>query len=208
MERKGNILEKAIFNKFFDSTFQSLVVLANPKSVLNVRYANKNIKKQVIRADQLNRYIKDKLTKSKESPHNDKNLEAEAKAILSMHQKKEFDYSKYVMADTESPVEKPERKVESTTETKKAPKSKTKMTTKASRKASKSDLEEKLKAFRLQKSREEKIKPYYVFNNKHMEDLISKNPKDKEGLMKVAGFGPKKVEKYGEEILGILKTCA
>ncbi|NBG88134.1 HRDC domain-containing protein [Isachenkonia alkalipeptolytica] len=212
MERKGNILEKAIFNKFFDTTFQSLVVLANPKSVLNVRYANKDIKKQVIRADQLNRYIKDKLAKSKEAPHNDKNLEQEAKAILSMHQKKEFDYSKYVMAAAKTPAEKPERKVESTPATKEVAKpnevskGKGKAVTKTFNKDSRTEIEEKLKAFRLQKSREEKIKPYYVFNNKQMEDLISKNPKDKKALLKVDGFGPKKVEKYGKEILGILIT--
>ena len=37
-----------------------------------------------------------------------------------------------------------------------------------------------------------------------MDDLIDKYPKSKEALVKVSGFGEKKAEKYGEEILSIL----
>ena len=62
-----------------------------------------------------------------------------------------------------------------------------------------------LKAFRLERSRQEKVKPYFIFNDAQMTDLIEKNPKDKEGLCQVSGFGPVKAEKYGEEILRILK---
>ena len=61
-----------------------------------------------------------------------------------------------------------------------------------------------LKAYRLGKSREENIKAFYIYNNKQMEDLIHKMPKDKRELLEVSGFDKAKCEKYGDEILGII----
>ena len=58
LAEKGNILTKAIFEKNFYENYRSVVVLANPKTVLNDRFAPKEIKKQVIRADQLIEYIR------------------------------------------------------------------------------------------------------------------------------------------------------
>ena len=70
---------------------------------------------------------------------------------------------------------------------------------------SKEKLRAELKAFRLKRSRQENIKPYFIFNDAQMEDLINKNPGSKEELCQVSGFGPVKAEKYGDEILAILK---
>lgn len=50
---KGNFLTKALFEKYFDENYRSIVVLANPKTVLYDRYTKKEIRQQVIRADQL-----------------------------------------------------------------------------------------------------------------------------------------------------------
>jgi len=61
-----------------------------------------------------------------------------------------------------------------------------------------------LKEYRLKTSRVEGIKPYMVFSNAEMETLIKANPKSKNELHNVKGFGDKKVEKYGEEILKII----
>jgi superfamily II DNA helicase RecQ len=55
-----------------------------------------------------------------------------------------------------------------------------------------SDVCKELKAYRLRKCREENTKPYFIFNDKQMEDLISKNPKAIDDLMKVSGFGEAK----------------
>ena len=48
------------------------------------------------------------------------------------------------------------------------------------------------------------VKPYFIYNNNQLVDLISRMPRDKEELKKVAGFGEVKVEKYGEDIIGIV----
>ena len=41
-----------------------------------------------------------------------------------------------------------------------------------------------------------------------MKDLIEKNPKNEEELLKVSGFGKVKVEKYGKDILKILSDVS
>nr|WP_278184589.1 NERD domain-containing protein [Desulfofarcimen acetoxidans] len=71
-------------------------------------------------------------------------------------------------------------------------------------KNSREQLAQELKEFRLLKSREEKIAAYMIYSNEEMENLISAYPTNKEELLKVKGFGLKKVEKYGEHILKIL----
>ncbi len=68
---------------------------------------------------------------------------------------------------------------------------------------SKEQLVKELKEFRLLKSREEKIAAYLIYNNKEMEDLIVAHPTTNEDLLRVKGFGMKKVEKYGKEIIAI-----
>ena len=37
-----------------------------------------------------------------------------------------------------------------------------------------------------------------------MNDLLDKNPRDRQEMLQVSGFGPVKVEKYGDIILQIL----
>lgn len=55
-----NFLSKMLVQAGTDIYFTTLVVLANPKTVVNDRYAKKEIKSQVIRADQLIKVIKEK----------------------------------------------------------------------------------------------------------------------------------------------------
>ncbi|WP_312876240.1 NERD domain-containing protein [Paenibacillus alginolyticus] len=64
-------------------------------------------------------------------------------------------------------------------------------------------LREELTTYRLQTSREEQIKAYYIFNNAEMEELIAKYPKTEKDLLEVKGFGKAKMEKYGNSILSI-----
>lgn len=58
VDERGNIFTKALMGKTFYDDWRSVVVLANPKTYLNSKYAKKEIKEQVIRADQLINYIR------------------------------------------------------------------------------------------------------------------------------------------------------
>lgn len=67
----------------------------------------------------------------------------------------------------------------------------------------KEQLTKELKDFRLLKAREEKLAAYFIYNNEEMDRLITAYPTTSEELLKVKGFGLKKAEKYGKEILAI-----
>ena len=62
----------------------------------------------------------------------------------------------------------------------------------------------KIKKFRLETAKKEQIKPFMVFKDDQIEELINVKPKNKEQLLKVKGFGEIKAQKYGEEIINII----
>ncbi len=62
-----NTLMRVIKNHSFNTYYKGMVVLANPKTVVNDTYAKKEIKQQVIRADQLIKYIKETESTGKDS---------------------------------------------------------------------------------------------------------------------------------------------
>ena len=88
----SNFIIKAIQNYNFNSIFQGVVVLANPKTVINDRWAKKEDKEKVIRADQLIKYIKDVNEKSKEFSLSIKELEEIGRRYLEMNNEERPDY--------------------------------------------------------------------------------------------------------------------
>lgn len=186
---KTNFISKMMFEKYFDESYKSVVVLANPKTCLNAKYAKKEIKDQVIRADQLISYIKEMDAKEKDVNMSIDEMQKLATFYLDLNQAERSDYSKKY----EDMLE----RVNDSTETKgdhRADKQRIK----------KDDAIERLKNFRLEESRKEKIKPYFIFNNEQMNNLIEKAPRTKDELMEISGFGAVKTEKYGEAILKCL----
>ena len=178
-ESKGNFLLKMAFEKNFDANYKSIVVLANPKTYLNAKYAKKEVKQQVIRADQLVSYIKETNGSAKTESMSEKAMLELANFYLGKHVQEHSDYARRYeeMIAQNEPASKPNE----------------------------AELVQKLKEFRLQQSRKENIKAYYIFYDAQMQDLIAKNPQNKEELQTVAGFGKVKAEKYGDAILALLK---
>ena len=66
-DSQKNIIMTALSNYGFADYFKSLVVLANPKTVLNDKFAKKEVKSQVYRADQLVNVIK-KINQESKNP--------------------------------------------------------------------------------------------------------------------------------------------
>mmetsp|Transcript_19342 Transcript_19342/g.41765 ORF Transcript_19342/g.41765 Transcript_19342/m.41765 type:complete len:230 (+) Transcript_19342:92-781(+) len=68
------------------------------------------------------------------------------------------------------------------------------------------DLREKLRQLRLGFARKlEYDKVYFVFNNKTLDDIVAKMPKDLRELQKCIGMGPKRCKQYGVPILQTIK---
>lgn len=176
--KEKNFFTKMLFENNFENAYKSLVVLANPKTYLNAKYAKKDVKNKIVRADQLVAKIKEIDGMSKEIDYKEEDMKNLAEFFLAANGEKHSDYArKYEEMINE--IEKGIPDVENLTIA--------------------------LKKFRLDQSRAEGIKPYYIFNDAQMKDLIEKNPSTKEQLLEISGFGKVKVEKYGDEILEILK---
>ena len=86
-----NFASKLLFEKYFDTYNKSIVVLANPKTVVNDRFAKKEIKAQIIRCDQLVSYLKNLKSDSKSSK---KEMRELGEKILSMNIENRKDYLK------------------------------------------------------------------------------------------------------------------
>lgn len=104
---KSNILTKALFEKNFYNNYRSIVVLANPKTVLNAKYAKKEVKDQVIRADQLSAYIRKTDADPKAVEFSEKEMESLARFFLDIHKPREIDYTEKFRSPVDIPSETP-----------------------------------------------------------------------------------------------------
>ncbi len=87
-----NFLMRAFKNATFSDFFKGIVVLANPKTVINDRYAKKEVKEKVIRADQLINFIKKTEKLSKEMSSSVKTMREIGEKYLTMNQEERPDY--------------------------------------------------------------------------------------------------------------------
>jgi hypothetical protein len=190
LDRQGNFLFKAMTDRYFDDWYKSIVVLANPKTVLNTRYAKREIKDQIIRCDQLVGYIKKLNKESKEAPSSDKALYAQAERFLNLHTPNTKDYTeKYRAAIEKVNVAVTAETVETTEEPF----------------LEDTPIYKALRQYRYEKSREENVKPYFLYNNAQLEELIKRMPRSLDELKEISGFGDVKCQKYGADILSIIE---
>ena len=102
-----NLLTGMIVRKSFHSFNRSLVVLANPKTVLNDRYAKKEVKEKVIRADQLITTIKKIVAESRLPSSSKKEMKEIAESFLKRNQENRKNYiEKYEELTKEIELEK------------------------------------------------------------------------------------------------------
>ena len=202
LKEKTNFLSRVIFEKNFESIYKSLIVLANPKTCLNAKYAKKEVKSQVIRVDQLIASIKEIDSASKDGDFSADVMKETAEIFLNANVKNHSDYAKKYeellqeVKDNEETLDTDLRHGTGEDEGKAA----------EEKILDAEALTQALKKFRLEYSRAEGVKPYYIFNDAQMMDLIAKKPKTKEKLLQISGFGKVKVEKYGSHILKILNS--
>lgn len=200
-ENRSNIILKLITEKFFEDFHKPIIVLANPKTILNVKYAKKEVRDQVIKADQLVGYIKEKCKQSKEAEKSDAELMKWAQFYLDISKEIDTDYlgkyNRYLLM--------PEEQSSQETSNAKDINALEYVNSNQPNAIEEMPIYKELREFRLMKSREEGIKPYYIFNNNQLEDIISKRPISLDNLKNVSGFGQAKVDKYGEDIIFIVK---
>ncbi len=66
------------------------------------------------------------------------------------------------------------------------------------------ELLDKLKAWRLKRASSDKVAAYMIAHNASLEAVATAMPTTKQQLLGISGFGPKKVDNYGDDILKIV----
>lgn len=196
-ERHVKILRELLVKAGIIKTFpiKSVVVVANPKTIVMKQKAPKEIQNHIYKYDQLIGMIKKELDdKTNERDMLEKFVYGVADFLI-QHDKPltTINYqAKYSLTDED--VKKEQGLNSASVRTSEC----------VTEKNVNADIYEELKKYRLDSARKEGIRAYMVFNNEELNALIERNPKTKEELLQVKGFGNKKVDKYGESILRIL----
>ena len=63
---------------------------------------------------------------------------------------------------------------------------------------------ERLRTWRLERSQEDGVPAYVVLHDATLRELAATQPRSQDELAAVKGFGPVKVERYGDELLELL----
>lgn len=199
VDNKNNFITRFIADRYFENYNKSIVVLANPKTILNAKFAKKETKEKVIRADQLVKYIKDIYENSKEPVDSDENMLIWAQSYMALHKDAEKDYTKkYAQYKIDT------NEVEKLTTDDFMEEVDKVNSVDTALNVEESDIFKELKLYRLNKSREVNIKPYFIYNDNQLKNLIAVMPRSKDELYTVSGFGEVKVNKYGDDILKII----
>ena len=172
----------------------SLVVMANPKTIIKKSKCPAEIEKTLIKYDQLKATL-EKYQNDKANQYDlaEKDMYSIAELLTKLNKPVDMNFEAKYQLVAESPqIEVVDKVVAETV--------------RIESRRDDSLLRAELAAYRLKKSREENVKAYYIYNNNEMEEMIEKCPRTEEELLKVKGFGKIKVEKYGKEILNIFEV--
>lgn len=184
----------------------SAVIIANPKAIINRSKAPYAIKNEIYKHDQITTMLKKRISKcNKDGKILESHMINIANFILESNKEITFDYNaKYGLTDEDfKEVVELENQEEILEEVKEEALVEEAVENKEEE-SKDSILYEELRKYRYGKAKEEGNKPYFIFNNTTLDDLVSKKPTTKEELIKIQGFGQVKVEKYGEDILEVI----
>ncbi|MCD2345855.1 NERD domain-containing protein [Clostridium guangxiense] len=175
------------------SLIKQLVVIANPKTIINSRSAKKEIKEHIIKHDQLINKMKELAYANKDGYwFTEEKMYSIANTLLKYNSTYAFDYKKKYgnLFDNDEKFQLSNKDITYEEPMEKTP------------------LYKELRKYRLDKSREENVKPYFLYSNLQLEALVKAKPKNVEELRKINGFGNVKCERYGRDIVEIVnKNC-
>lgn len=185
MSRNNNLFDKLFRRNHLDTWNKPLVVMANSKNVLNMKYAPKDYKYKVIKSDTLVEYLQKDLKRcDKDCLLNKDQMFSIANSIME-------NYNKVI---NENYIAKYEKLI---SDEQRIPINNLNLD---------DAIKEKLIAFRKAKSKEKNIPAYYIFTNDELEKLLELMPKTKEELAKANVLTDVKVKLHGDEIIKILNS--
>ena len=67
------------------------------------------------------------------------------------------------------------------------------------------ELWQRLRAWRLEQARSQGVPPYFILHKATLRRIAARRPADLDELASIKGIGPSKLEKYGQEVLSVVK---
>ena len=176
LSRNNKLINKLQY-KNFDSWCKYLVVMTNPKNILNVKYAPKELKNIVIRSDNLVKYLEnDIIKKDKSLLSNEKEMLENAEGFMknyNINEKKDYEKE---------------------------------FRTKFLNYSNNDILKNRLIEYRKTISKSKNIPAYYVFNNNELDKLLEYKPKNFNELKNLNILTDIKLKLYGDDIIRIVNS--
>lgn len=169
----ARLLYKLNFEKNFNSFHDYIVVMANPKTIINDKYAPREIKERLVKADQIIECLK-RLESKREPFRFEKDIKKVADVYIESNKEKPL-LKDFIVEDENENI----------------------------KDDNKETIRAELKKYRLQKAKSLNYKPYFIFNDQTLEEILSIMPSTLTDLKKISGFGDKKIESYGQDIINI-----
>ena len=212
--RKASLdfISKIAFENNFNKNYKSLVVMANPKTVIDYRYAPRDIKEQIVKVDGLTRKINTLISQSTMFDMSDNQMMGLAQFFLSQHRQNPVDYTaKYqekINISSKNEEEKSQKNIQKI-EYKSYNNTSSGNASASIKRSSNNGIEESpiykaLRQYRYEKSKAENIKPYIICKNDELVEIINFMPQTPEQLYFIGGFSEDKINKYGNDIIAIL----
>lgn len=182
-ESNASTIKKLFGSSWFNYYRRTLVVAANPETILNTSKAPKEIKSKVFRADALVRKLESDFAnrRSDDVVDSQKAMEKAAQSYIDISSKEGenyYEYYKNKLGLNNDVINKSVDKVD--------------------------ELKNKLIEFRKERSKELNIPAYYVFNNDELDELIELKPKTIEELKSSKILSSVKLKTHGVQIIDII----
>lgn len=217
-ERHCRILKKMFTNEGLikRTPVKPIVVLANPKSIIDKKRAPQAVQDLIIKSDQLVNYLSEDMKLHRKDRYMlDDSITNISDYIMANNKMVDIDIEKYKLDEPKSkpvaksrrePLPKPKTKREPEPEVKQESVKSVKPIVTTKKETSKEALYTELKEYRLKQAKLEEMKPYLIFYNSTLDEIIEKMPVSVDDLLNVKGFGKVKGEKYGPAIVEIVSS--
>ena len=177
----------------FDKWCKYIVVMTNPKSILDIKSAPKEIKNKIIRSDNLVKYLQNDVNNTdKNMRYTEKEMKDNAFGIMNNYNEiidRDYEQELRKWLQNSISLENSINKIDDSCKDNIA-----------------ELLKEELKDFRRVTSTEKNIPAYYIFNNDELEKLVKYKPKNIVELKNLKILSDIKIKIHGQKIVEIINN--
>ena len=193
--RRAELILRGILNNhgLENVPILSLTVFTNPKATLNFKNCSEDFMDKVIKVDLINTKIRGMVEKTAPPVYEEIKANEVSVILKGLDTSVSIDYSsKFKIKDNSENILKVKPELVAPTV--------------KDIKGDEENLIKALKTYRTAKASLDSIPAYCVFTNEVMNKIVEVIPKNKQEFISIKGFGEVKFDKYGEDIIEIIKS--